>query len=164
MEAMQEEHQLHDQAAEEAGGPMPIEALQVRVEQRCAQRLVAMSGDACCACCPHADAQLGSNTLLSWLTQHIASYYAACMPERCAHRKEPTTQRSATERPQPGSACTFAPVSGFQAHGIPAADIKKLKEGGIHTIEALAHAPKKELTMIKGISEAKVEKLQKEGG
>jgi hypothetical protein len=50
-----------------------------------------------------------------------------------------------------------------QAHGIPAADLKKLREGGIYTVEALAHAPKKELTMIKGISEAKVEKLQKEG-
>ena len=43
------------------------------------------------------------------------------------------------------------------------ADIKKLTEGGIHTIEALAHAPKKELLAIKGLSEAKVEKLQKEG-
>jgi hypothetical protein len=35
--------------------------------------------------------------------------------------------------------------------------------GGIHTLEALAHAPKRELTAIKGLSEAKVEKLQKEG-
>jgi len=50
-----------------------------------------------------------------------------------------------------------------QAHGIPAADIKKLMEGGVHTLEALAHAPKRELTAIKGLSEAKVEKLQKEG-
>lgn len=46
---------------------------------------------------------------------------------------------------------------------MPAADIKKLLDGGIHTLEALAHAPKKELTAIKGLSEAKVEKLQKEG-
>jgi hypothetical protein len=51
----------------------------------------------------------------------------------------------------------------LQAQGIPAADIKKLMDGGIHTLEALAHAPKKELTAIKGLSEAKVEKLQKEG-
>ncbi|KAF6255447.1 putative DNA repair protein rad51 [Scenedesmus sp. NREL 46B-D3] len=50
----------------------------------------------------------------------------------------------------------------LQAHGIPAADIKKLIEGGVHTLEALAHAPKRELTAIKGLSEAKVEKLQKE--
>ena len=44
-----------------------------------------------------------------------------------------------------------------------AADIKKLRDGGINTVEALAHAPKKELLSIKGISEAKVEKIQKEG-
>lgn len=53
--------------------------------------------------------------------------------------------------------------SAVQAHGIPAADIKKLIEGGVHTLEALAHAPKKELTAIKGLSDAKVEKMQKEG-
>lgn len=46
---------------------------------------------------------------------------------------------------------------------MPAADIKKLMDGGIHTLEALAHAAKRELTAIKGLSEAKVEKLQKEG-
>jgi DNA repair protein RAD51 len=51
----------------------------------------------------------------------------------------------------------------LQAHGVPAADIKKLMDGGIHTLEALAHAAKRELTSIKGLSEAKVEKLQKEG-
>ena len=43
------------------------------------------------------------------------------------------------------------------------ADIKKLKDGGIYTIEALAYAPKKELLGVKGISEAKAEKYQKEG-
>lgn len=53
-------------------------------------------------------------------------------------------------------------ITCLQAQGIPQADIKKLVEGGIHTVEALAHAPKKELCAIKGISEAKVEKLQKE--
>eukprot|EP00798_Chlamydomonas_sp_ICE-L_P027067 gene27069-2300_t len=46
------------------------------------------------------------------------------------------------------------------AQGVPAADIKKLVEGGIHTVEGLAHAAKKDLLAIKGLSEAKVEKLQ----
>lgn len=55
-----------------------------------------------------------------------------------------------------------APLTVLQAHGVPAADIKKLMDGGIHTLEALAHAAKRELTAIKGLSEAKVEKLQKE--
>lgn len=50
-----------------------------------------------------------------------------------------------------------------QAHGVAAADIKKLTEGGIYTVETLAHCSKKELLLIKGLSEAKIEKLQKEG-
>ena len=50
-----------------------------------------------------------------------------------------------------------------QELGIAAADLKRLKEGGINTIEALAHATKKELCLIKGISEAKVVKMQQEG-
>lgn len=50
----------------------------------------------------------------------------------------------------------------YQSMGIGATDVKKLVEGGIHTVEALAHASKKELTAIKGLSEAKVDKIQKE--
>lgn len=55
------------------------------------------------------------------------------------------------------------PIDALQAQGIAAADIKKLKEGNVYTVEALAHACKRELTSIKGLSEAKVEKMQKEG-
>lgn len=50
-----------------------------------------------------------------------------------------------------------------QELGIPAADIKKLKEGGVNTVDNLARATKKELCAIKGLSEAKVAKLQTEG-
>jgi DNA repair protein RAD51 len=50
-----------------------------------------------------------------------------------------------------------------QQHGVAAADIKKLKEGGVHTVEHLAHAPKKQLAEIKGLSEAKIEKMQAVG-
>lgn len=57
----------------------------------------------------------------------------------------------------------FDLLNGKQELGVAAADIKKLRDGGINTVEALAHAPKKELLSIKGISEAKVEKIQKEG-
>ena len=42
------------------------------------------------------------------------------------------------------------PVQALQQYGIANADIKKLLEGGIHTVEALAYAPKKELADIKG--------------
>ena len=50
-----------------------------------------------------------------------------------------------------------------QELGVSAAEIKKLKEGGVNTVEALAHATKRELCAIKGMSEAKVVKLQMEG-
>lgn len=43
-----------------------------------------------------------------------------------------------------------------QEFGVNMGDLKKLREGGVHTIESLAHASKKELCQIKGISEAKV--------
>jgi hypothetical protein len=47
----------------------------------------------------------------------------------------------------------------LQSQGISAADIKKLKDAGYHTVEAVAFAPKKELLAIKGISEAKADKF-----
>lgn len=47
----------------------------------------------------------------------------------------------------------------LEAHGIIAADIKKLQEAGFHTVESVAFAPKKQLISIKGISEAKADKL-----
>ena len=54
-------------------------------------------------------------------------------------------------------------VCATQELGVAASDIKKLKEGGINTVESLAHSTKKELCAIKGISEAKVAKMQTEG-
>lgn len=48
-------------------------------------------------------------------------------------------------------------------NGLSAADIKKLTDNGIHTVETLAHTPKRELQNIKGLSEPKCEKLLKEG-
>lgn len=47
----------------------------------------------------------------------------------------------------------------MQGNGIGAADIRKLEEAGFHTVEAVAYAPKKQLLTIKGISEAKADKL-----
>lgn len=46
-----------------------------------------------------------------------------------------------------------------QQCGINANDVKKLEEAGFHTVEAVAYAPKKELINIKGISEAKADKI-----
>lgn len=50
-------------------------------------------------------------------------------------------------------------VSKLEGNGITAGDIKKLEEAGYHTIESIAYTPKKCLLALKGISEAKVDKL-----
>jgi len=50
-------------------------------------------------------------------------------------------------------------VETLEGGGISTADLKKLKEKGFHTVEAVAYATKKELQEIKGISDMKVDKL-----
>lgn len=50
----------------------------------------------------------------------------------------------------------------FQGNGITSGDIKKLEEAGYHTVESVAYAPKKWLITIKGISEAKADKILSE--
>ena len=47
----------------------------------------------------------------------------------------------------------------LQQSGVSSSDLKKLEEAGFHTIEAVAYTPKKELLHIKGISEAKADKI-----
>ncbi|MEQ2183511.1 recombinase rad51, partial [Goodea atripinnis] len=51
------------------------------------------------------------------------------------------------------------PLCRLESCGISGSDIKKLEDAGFHTIEAVAYAPKKELLNIKGISEAKADKV-----
>ncbi|KAK7793567.1 hypothetical protein R5R35_000403 [Gryllus longicercus] len=50
-------------------------------------------------------------------------------------------------------------IKSLESHGISAADVKKLQEAGYHTVESVAFAPKKHLIVIKGISEAKADKI-----
>ena len=50
-------------------------------------------------------------------------------------------------------------INKLEQHGISASDIKKLSEAGYYTIESLAYTPKKTLLAIKGISEAKADKI-----
>ena len=42
--------------------------------------------------------------------------------------------------------------------------MKKLSEQGYHTVEGVAHAAKRDLNKLKGLSEAKVDKIHKAGG
>ena len=51
----------------------------------------------------------------------------------------------------------------LQEGGISPQDIKKLADAGLHTVEAVAYTPKKNLMAIKGISEQKAEKILAEG-
>lgn len=56
----------------------------------------------------------------------------------------------------------YLPVGKLEECGINAADIKKLLTAGYQTVEAVAYSTKKALMQVKGISEAKADKLQAE--
>ncbi len=45
-------------------------------------------------------------------------------------------------------------------HGVAANDVQKLNDAGFHTVESIAHATSRKLQEVKGISEAKVNKLK----
>lgn len=51
------------------------------------------------------------------------------------------------------------PVDLLEEHGIAAADVKKLKDGGVFTVEGLLYTMRKELLKIKGISDNKLDKI-----
>ncbi|XP_050085585.1 DNA repair protein RAD51 homolog A [Anopheles aquasalis] len=53
-------------------------------------------------------------------------------------------------------------IGKLEGNGITSGDVKKLAEAGFHTIESVAFAPKKQLLTIKGISEAKADKILQE--
>lgn len=53
-------------------------------------------------------------------------------------------------------------INRLEAQGISATDVKKLTDAGYHTVESVAYTPKKALITIKGISEAKADKIQNE--
>lgn len=55
--------------------------------------------------------------------------------------------------------CGPKPISRLEGNGISAADIKRLEEAGFYTVESVAFAPKKHLICVKGLSEAKVDKI-----
>lgn len=56
-------------------------------------------------------------------------------------------------------ACGPLAVQKLEECGISAVDVKKLTEAGLHTVESVAFTPKKNLLTIKGISEAKADKI-----
>uniref|UniRef100_A0A1B6CDI5 DNA repair protein RAD51 homolog n=1 Tax=Clastoptera arizonana TaxID=38151 RepID=A0A1B6CDI5_9HEMI len=50
-------------------------------------------------------------------------------------------------------------IKKLESQGLSAGDVNKLREAGYHTVESVAFAPKKHLITIKGISEAKADKI-----
>lgn len=54
-------------------------------------------------------------------------------------------------------------IQKLQEYGINAQDIKKLADGGLHTVEAVVYTPKKTLMQIKGISDQKADRILQEG-
>ena len=55
----------------------------------------------------------------------------------------------------------FHPIELLQDEGIQSADIKKLVEAGFNSLESVYYVPKKNLVVIKGLSEGKVDKIIK---
>ena len=55
------------------------------------------------------------------------------------------------------------PITKLESVGISAADVKKLQESGFNTAAAVAFSTKKALIAIKGISEAKADKILEAG-
>ncbi|CAL9156108.1 unnamed protein product [Musa hybrid cultivar] len=55
------------------------------------------------------------------------------------------------------------PIEHLQTSGIAAIDVKKLKDAGLCTVESVVYSPRKDLLQIKGISEAKVDKIIEAG-
>jgi Rad51/Helix-hairpin-helix domain len=55
---------------------------------------------------------------------------------------------------------TYRVIDDLQSLGINVSDIKKLQEAGIHTIGAVLQTCSRDLIAIKGLSEAKVEKIR----
>ncbi|KAF8525217.1 putative RAD1 protein [Hysterangium stoloniferum] len=70
----------------------------------------------------------------------------------------PNSQQSRQEEDD-YEACGPLLVSKLQEFGIAPQDIKKLVDAGLHTVEAVAYTPKKNLIAIKGISDAKADKI-----
>lgn len=53
-------------------------------------------------------------------------------------------------------------ISRLEEHGIAAADVKRLIEAGFFTVESVAFTPRKAILQVKGISEAKADKILSE--
>ncbi|KAK1313190.1 hypothetical protein QJS10_CPA06g02193 [Acorus calamus] len=84
---------------------------------------------------------------------------AAAMEDPKQKRQKVVEQHEQVDEIQHGP----FPIDQLQASGIASLDVKKLKDAGFCTVEAVAYAPRKELLQVKGISDAKVDKIIEAG-
>ena len=74
-------------------------------------------------------------------------------------QEESTATASTAEATDASEAVGPLPLNALEAHGVTSGDVKKLRESGYHTVESIVYAPKKSLLAVKGISEAKADKI-----
>lgn len=77
-------------------------------------------------------------------------------------QREEGEEAPAEAEAAPAEECGPIPIKRLESCGINATDVKKLMENGYHTVESIAYATRKALTAVKGISDAKADKLLNE--
>ena len=77
--------------------------------------------------------------------------------------QEESTATTSTLATEEAESIGPLPINALEAHGVASGDVKKLRDAGYHTVESITYAPKKMLLAIKGISEAKADKILAEG-
>lgn len=76
------------------------------------------------------------------------------------HYAERGVEQNELNEEQSNLSVAYRKIEELEQYGINKTDITKLKSGGYHTIEAIAHGSLRKLTEVKGISEQKAQKLK----
>ncbi|KAF9502449.1 hypothetical protein BDN71DRAFT_41706 [Pleurotus eryngii] len=81
-------------------------------------------------------------------------------PRRAPSQASVSESRSQSPQPDEDEVPNFDTVDELQQHGINVQDIVKLKSAAIHTVSGVNMTTRRQLLKIKGMSEAKVEKIK----
>jgi DNA repair protein RAD51 len=84
---------------------------------------------------------------------------AAATSSMMQAEKEEEQQEVVLEAEPNSALAEFTAVETLEKHGISASDVTKLREAGYATVQSVAYTTRKELSEIKGFSEAKVAKV-----
>ena len=72
-------------------------------------------------------------------------------------------ERNDTDIDEEEDFVSFETIEALQSHGVNVSDINKLKDAGYGTVGQLFQVPAKALLQVKGISEAKLDKIMQAG-